>query len=551
MRRHTTLSGQLLALQLLVMLGVLAGVTAASIAQSGESTRRAESRSARAAAESVAGNPLVRSRLPQSQAGGDSFLPTAAETSRTLSGAASVLLIKLDGTVITSADPSQVGTRFTFADPLVPRGRSWTGLIDTTSGTVVSSQVPVFAPEQQQIVGVAVVERAYPSVLQRWREAIPNLATYLGIAGGLGGVGSLLLARRVKRQTMGLEPREITGLVEHRESMLHGLKEGLIGLDPEQRITLVNDSACQLLGMPYDSAGRHLSELHLDPQLAEVLTGERTGTDVVVLVEDRVLTMNRKPMMSRGKVIGSVTTLRDRTELDTLRRELGVIRTVTDTLRAQTHEFANQLHVISGLVQLQEYDDVVRFIDNVARGRAEVNEDVTSRVLDPALAALLVAKVSLAAERGVALRFAEGAGLGRIDDELSLDLTTVVGNLVDNAIEAVGGAGGAAVEGGRWVEIDLREDGGDIVVEVRDSGPGVAAEIADQVFDKGFSTKSPSDDVGRGYGLALTGLVCRRRGGNVQICAGQIGNDEILSGQILNDHGAVFTARLPRTQVPR
>ena len=537
MRRHKTLSGQLLALQLLIMLGVLAGVTAVSIAQSGESTQRAESRSARAAAESVAANPLVRGRLPQAEASGDSFLPTAAETSRTLSGARSVLLIKLDGTVITSADPSQIGTRFTFADPRIPQGRSWTGLIDTSTGAAVSAQVPVFAPEEQRIVGVAVVERTYPSVLQRWREAVPNLAAYLGIAGGLGIVGSLLLARRVKRQTMGLEPQEITRLVEHRESMLHGLKEGLIGLDPDNRITMVNDSACQLLDMPYDCVGRQLSELDLDPRLTEVLTGERTGTDVVVLVEDRVLTMNRKPIVNKGNVIGSVTTLRDRTELDTLRRELGVVRAATDTLRAQTHEFANQLHVISGLVQLQEYDDVVRFIDNVSRGRAELNEDVTGRVRDPALAALLVAKVSLAAERGVTLRFAEGAGLGRIDDDLSLDLTTVVGNLVDNAIEAVGGAaptGSQSSQGGSWVEVNLREDGDDIVVEVRDSGPGVDADIADQVFDKGFSTKSQSDDVGRGYGLALTGLVCRRRGGSVQI---------------RNDQGAVFTARLSRTQV--
>ncbi len=533
MRRHTTLSGQLLALQLLIMLGVLAGVTAVSIAQSGESIRRAESRSARAAAESIAGNPLIRTSLPQAEANGDSVLATAAESSRTLSGAGSVLLIKLDGTVVTSADPGQVGTRFTFADPLVPQGRSWTGLIDTGSGTVVSAQVPVFAPEEQQIVGVAVVERTYPSVLARLLEATPNLVTYLGIAGGLGVVGSLLLASRVKRQTMGLEPQDITRLVEDRESMLHGLKEGLIGLDPDHRITLVNDSACQLLGVPYNSVGRRLSELHLDPQLFEVLTGERTGTDVIVLVEDRVLTMNRRPMLNRGRVIGSVTTLRDRTELDTLRRELGVIRMSTDTLRAQTHEFANQLHVISGLVQLREYDDVVRFIDNVTRGRAELNEDVSSRVLDPALAALLVAKVSLASERGVVLRLAEGAGLGRIDDDLSLDLTTVVGNLVDNAIEAVGGATSAASRGGSWVEVDLREEDDDVVVEVRDSGPGVGADIAGKVFDKGFSTKS-AEDVGRGYGLALTGLVCRRRGGSVQI---------------RNDQGAIFTARMSRTRV--
>jgi sensor histidine kinase regulating citrate/malate metabolism len=300
-------------------------------------------------------------------------------------------------------------------------------------------------------------------------------------------------------------------------------------------VTLVNDGACQLLGIPYDSTGRRLADLGLDPQLADVLTGRRTGTDQVVLVEDRVLTLNRNPVSSHGRVLGSVTTLRDRTELTTLRRELGVVRHATDTLRAQTHEFANQLHVISGLVQLREYDEVVGFIDAVSRGRAELDEDVTSRVADPALAALLVAKASLASERGVELRFADGARLGRIDDALSVDLTTVVGNLVDNALDAVGsGRGGDAPPGG-WVQVDLREDGDDIVVEVRDSGPGVAPGIAGQVFDRGFSTKRSDDAVGRGFGLALTGLVCRRRGGEVQVH---------------NDQGAVFTARLPRTLVP-
>ena len=246
MPRHVTLAGQLLALQLLIVLGVLAGVTAVSIAQSGETTRRAESRRALNSAENVAGNPLVRERLPVADPQNENALPATAEASRALSGARSVLLVKLDGTVVTSADPAQVGHPFRFGRPEVARGRSWTGLVDTGASTVVSAQVPVFAPAQGRIVGVAVVERGYPSVLQRWHDAVPNLVTYLGIAGALGVLGSLLLARRVKRQTLGMEPQEIARLVEHREAMLHGVKEGLVGLDPDERVTLINDSACQL-----------------------------------------------------------------------------------------------------------------------------------------------------------------------------------------------------------------------------------------------------------------------------------------------------------------
>jgi len=175
----------------------------------------------------------------------------------------------------------------------------------------------------------------------------------------------------------------------------------------------------------------------------------------------------------------------------------------------------------------------VRFIDNVTRGRAELNEDVTARVLDPALAALLVAKSSLAAEWGVTLRFTDDAMLGRIDDELSADLTTVVGNLVDNALEAATLGGGGPPEGA-WVEVDLADDTHEVVVTVRDSGPGVGEEITTRVFERGFSTKGADQCGERGFGLALSGLVCRRRGGSIAVH---------------NDGGAVFTACLPRATV--
>ena len=383
-----------------------------------------------------------------------------------------------------------------------------------------------------RVVGLVSVGVLENSVGDRLVAALPVTLIPPGLGLLLGAAGAFLLARRVKRQTLGMEPQEIARLVEHREAMLHGVKEGVVGLDPDGRVTLINDSACQLLDLPYDCVGRTLSELSLEGPLQDVLTGRHQGTDLVALVGDRVLTLNRKPMTSRGRVIGSVTTLRDRTELSELRQELGVVQQATDTLRAQTHEFANQLHVISGLVQLREYDDVVRFIDNVSRGRAALDEEVAARVEDPALGALLVAKASLAAERRVSLRFADGARLGRLEEDLSVDLTTVVGNLVDNALDAV--AHTAGDDGAPWVEVDLREDGADVVVVVRDSGPGVEAGLEQRVFERGFSTKTAGAEATRGFGLALTGLVCRRRGGEVTVH---------------NEEGAVFTARLPRTEV--
>ena len=155
-----------------------------------------------------------------------------------------------------------------------------------------------------------------------------------------------------------------------------------------------------------------------------------------MLVGDRVLALNRRSMRSHGQVIGSVTTLRDRTELSALESELGTSRATSDTLRAQTHEFANQLHTISGLLQLEEYDEVLRFVDGVRLSRSSLYDEVTSRIDDATVAALLIAKASLAAERGVDLRLDPGSRVGKVYGGLARDLTTVVGNLVDNALDA-------------------------------------------------------------------------------------------------------------------
>lgn len=416
-----------------------------------------------------------------------------------------------------------------LGDSVVMDGRAWTGLVDIGGAEALSAHVPVL-DDGGKMVGIAAVGRNFPSVLERLVDAVPNLLTYLGVASVLGVAGSLLLARRVKRQTLGMEPDEITGLVENREAMLHGLKEGVVALDPQQRITVVNDSARRLLGLPDDCVGKDLRSLAVQPALKEVLTQDQPGPDRLVLVGESLVVLNRMPMRSHGRVIGSVTTLRDRTELASLERELGTTRTATDTLRAQAHEFANQLHTISGLIQIGEYDAVVQFVNGTTSNRTRLNDEVTSRIQDPALAALLIAKSSLATERGVSLQLADKSRLGRVDEELSRDLTTVVGNLVDNALDAVTNTAADAE-----VEVLIQEDDGGVQVVVRDSGPGVPADVMEDIFRQGFSTKN-SPDGGRGYGLALARVVCQRRGGRLTVH---------------NDGGAVFTAELSGTRPMR
>jgi two-component system, CitB family, sensor kinase len=519
-----TLARQFLLLQVLIVLVVLMAVGAISLAQSARDFERQEIRPARSAAENLAANPLVRERIPTARPGRSSALASAAESVRTVSGSTGVLLTDAGGVVLVSSDPAQVGRKVALVDRRVLRGASWTGTQQQGDRTLVVAQVPVY-DQEGLVVGLAAVQRRVPSVWTRLGDVTPNLLTYLGVATVLGLGGSLLLSRRVKRQTLGMEPTEIAELVEHREALVHGVKEGVLALDRDNRVTVVNDSARQLLQLPPDAIGRRLEEMQLDPQVVHALSNRQSGADRLLLVGHRVLALNRRPMRSHGAVIGSVTTLRDRTELSALERELGSSRATSNTLRAQTHEFANQLHTISGLIHLEEYDEVLGFIDGVRMSRTSLYEEVTSRIDDATVAALLIAKASLASERGVELLLRPESRLGRVYGALSRDLTTVVGNLVDNALDA---ATQTSSDHPAAVTVLITDVEGVVAVEVGDTGPGVPD--GDVVFRQGYTTKSGDEDAARGFGLALTRSICRRRGGDVTL---------------RSDHGAVFTATLP------
>ena len=520
MTRRLSLAGQLLALQVVIICVVLVGVAAVTVAQSTKRAQDIEGRRALVVAETLANASATRHAM---EIGEVRYLRVAAEVSRSNSGSASVVVADSVRTVLATADPEELGGRFDVGDSTVLAGRSWTGERPFDGAPAAAAMAPIYS-DDGTILGFVAVQRLYPSYLDGLAAATPNLLTYLGLASAIGIGGSLLVARRVKRQTLGLEPLEIAGLVEHRDAMLHGIREGVVGLDPRGRVTLVNDEAIRLLRIPGDTLGRTLEELGVGEELRDALLTGDVEQDRAVASAGRVLVVNRRPISSRGRTIGSVTTLRDRTELLELRRELVLTRHVTDTLRAQAHEFDNRLHTIAGLIEIGEGDEAVRFVHRISSSRSEFSAAVTGAVRDPSIAALLIAKASQAAELGVDLRIAPDASLPVLDDALSADVVTVVGNLVDNALEA------ASTASERWVEVSLGLVDGEVDVVVRDSGPGVPAGMEREIFRRGVSTKEGPHAGERGIGLSLVHLVCTRRGGDVT--ATSVG-------------GSTFTARLP------
>jgi two-component system CitB family sensor kinase len=532
--RRQTLAGEMLVLQLAIVVVVLLAVAAVSLAQSEATFNRVEGRRVGALAEQLAATPLVRSQLVRPVP--HEALAPLVNSTQTQSGVTSVTVADADGRIVSSTNPTAIGDPLPLGEGAA-EGRGWSGSLTLDGRRELVAQVPVLGATQQNLgqhLGTVMIGEADPTVWERLSGASSYLLAYLGIASGLGLAGSWLLARRVKRQTLGLEPREIAGLAEHREAMLYGIAEGVIALDPQHRLTLANDMGRRLLDLPEECVGRSLADLGIDGRLRDVLTGDREGAagrrDEVVVRHGRVLVMNRMTVTKDGRPLGSVTTLRDRTELARLEREIGSFRSSSELLRAQAHEFANQLHTISGLIQIGEQDEVVRYIRALNQRRQSLDVTLSRRVRDTAVAALLMAKSSLAAERKVSLRISDSTALDRLTPEDAADVATVVGNLVDNAVDAAA----VAVAGGpddheAWVEVELRQDASSVEIVVRDSGPGVAPELAREVFAHGFTTKAAQEGE-RGIGLALTRLVCERHGGEISVTN--------------TPDGAMFTARM-------
>jgi sensor histidine kinase regulating citrate/malate metabolism len=518
------LAGQFLAFQMLVVAVVLIAVAAVSITQSTKEFRDVRGQRMIAVAENVASTPLVRDRYTDPFAA--RLLAPDVDRAVALSGAGMAELIDPAGVVRVSSDPSRVGRHVEFGPSRAVEGRAWFGDLDVEGHHALVGQVPILSTDGK-VLSVVSVSEPYPSVWQLLSGAGERLLVYLGLGAALGLLASWLLSRRIKRHTRGLEVAEIAGLAEHREALLHSIREGVIGVNTDGVITVVNDSAQELLGIGADAVNVRVRDAGIDPAVTAFLLSGEDGHDVVIATPSRVLALNRRAATSQGQRIGTVTTMRDSTELASMQAQLSSHKSVTDTLRAQTHEFANQLHTISGLVQLEEYDSVRDLVGTLTRRRAEISDAVTQRIVDPAVAALLIAKTTLAAESDVSLELGDDSHLSALSPALATDVITVLGNLIDNAV--------AVSEGTTDARVTVRVDDSDgLTIEVADSGPGVPEELRTQIFARGVTSK-PDVPGGRGIGLALVRLITAQHGGTAEVRDADGG-------------GALFVARLPRIE---
>lgn len=504
---------------IVVVAGLLGAFVQAQRAGDDEAIARASG-----VAETLAASPTVVAAVQRPDPSA-TLQPYAAEVQRE-SGTDFVVIMSRDGIRYTHPDPAQIGRTFLGNTAQALAGGM---VVEDYTGTLgPSSRVVVPVVDDGAVVALVSVGIRKSAVGEQVRAQLPGLLLAGLAAALLSGLGTALVARRIRRQTHGLGESQLREMYEYYDAVLHAVSEGLVIADLEGHVRIVNDEARRLLDLPADAVGRRVDDLGLSGPLAAALSDDGTHEDELHVTAARVLVVNTAPARWNGRLLGHVTTLRDRTDLEALTGELDSARGLTDALRSQAHEASNRLHTIVSLIELGHPERALDF----ATDELEVSQLLTDRVVgavdEPALTALLLGKAAEAHERGIDFHIEPGAHWP-LDVAPTRDLVTIVGNLVDNALDAV-----AETDGERRVAIDARVDRSseqaDAVLTVADSGPGLPPGGVDEVFQRGYSTKEQGSAGRRGIGLALVAQTVSRLGGRLQV-----------SGP----PGATFEVRLP------
>ena len=535
-----TLRMQLVLLQSAIMLVVIVGSGVAAAWLQERSLREAYLDRMIGVAYSVAQLPTVIGAFDDPEP--SVVIQPIAETVRVASAVTYVVVTDVDGIRFSHPNTDRIGEPASTEPDAVITGELYTGTQPGTLGVSWRAKVPVFGADGA-IIGQVSVGILESELRADWLDQIWILGLCLAAAAVLGVVLATWAASLVRRRIYGVEPEEIKSMLETRNATLHGIGEGLVVLDERGTIVLGNDAALRLLDREgEDLAGTSLGEV-LDAQL-DVLLAD-AGEQQLVLAGERVLIVRADPVVVEGRDIGTVLILRDRTEIDAALRELAGAQGMTETLRAQQHEFANTLHTLGGLLELGETEAAMGVIERAGAGGALDPLEADSGVLELEVAALLMAKRAQARERGVELVVGADASLRPAPSaSVAGDWLTVLGNLLDNALDAS--------PGGR-VEVSIADETTDagraVTITVDDDGEGVPDALRDSIFDVEFSTKERPGGLSRGYGLTLVRRVAERLGGSAVVEGSPLGGARFIATLPVEPSTAPAPGALPAREV--
>jgi sensor histidine kinase regulating citrate/malate metabolism len=425
-----------------------------------------------------------------------------------------VVLIDMEGIRYTHPNRSLLGQHITGGDIARSlQGEAYVSKATGVSGTTVRTFVPVFDPESGEQIGAISVGVLEKTLLGIIKEYMSPVLLWLAVALLIGIAASIMLARKIKEILHGFEPDEIAKLFLEKEAILESLSEGLIAVDPDHSITLVNRAARRLLNLRGNLYGQKIEEVLPGHLFGQLMDRDEPEENVEVFTPNMSLLASSFPIRENGKNMGTIITLQDITQVRRLAEELTGVEQYIDGLRAKSHEFMNKLQTLSGLIDLQKYDEVKRFISSTTSQEQELLHFINRNIKDPKISGLILSKFQQADEQNIAITFTPGSRINPLPAEISSDsIVLILGNLIQNAIEALRGRKDGEIQ------ITLLDKEDELVLAVEDNGPGIPEELGHRIFEKGVSTKNRDGNEVKGYGLYLVkNHVENKLGGEIQM----------------------------------
>ena len=426
-----------------------------------------------------------------------------------------IIVADKEGIRYSHPNPEMIGKKFAGGDEyrVAQRGETYISEATGTLGKSLRAFTPIYDAENKREIGFVSVGTLTHSIEKAKHTAI--LYIILIALGGLmvGIIGAFLLADNIKNTLLGLEPEEITKLYNEKMGILDAIHEGLVAVDHRGRITLINDSALSILHFENkinkeDIIGQNIEEVIPNTRMINVLETGESEFEKEQRINNTIIVTNRIPIMNRGKVVGAISSFRDKTEVTRMAEELTGIKKMAWSLRAQNHEFMNKLHTIAGLIQLEEYNEARQFISDVAKTRNNISEILTRSIKDVALSALLLSKYNKAEEFRVKLKIDEDSKLMKLPEYMnSEEMVSLIGNLIENSLDEVKNDGTGEI----YIKIIEKEDV--LYIKVKDNGPGIPEEYRDKIYEQGFSTKEGQ----RGHGMYIVKNILNECNGTIEL----------------------------------
>ncbi len=459
--------------------------------------------------------------------GGARLIQPVAERIRLATGVEYIVVIDMNRTRYSHPMPSRIGSTFGGGDegPALTE-QSYYSRAFGVLGPSVRAFVPVMSPGENLQVGVVVVGLLVPAPLELVRNIGWELSLSLVAGVAVGLVGAWLLASNIKRQMFNLEPSEIARLLEERVAIFHAIGEGLIAIDRDSRITIINEEAQRIIGVTGDAVDRPIREVIPNTKLPETLATGQPELNQQMLLGQTVVIVNRVPIRVKGQIVGAVATFRDRTELNRLAEELTGVMKFVESLRVQNHEHLNKLHTIAGLIQLKKYEQAIDFIFSATEQQQRMASFLARRFCDHRVSGLLLGKLSRAKELGIDMKIEPGSRLKELPkDADASSLVIILGNLLENSMDAL------MVSDQKPKQIRcLIDDSGEMVrIVVSDNGSGINLPDRGRIFEPGFSTRGGSH---QGIGLTLVKQHVDGASGSIRVETG--------------DQGTTFEIELPK-----